>query len=124
MERNEETGTKAAKVRSGDFEAEWNCSFSSIFQGFAFLDNARFLCRFCAAAPIFWQVPPLFPFFAVSSHASPAMVEKGGEGAQTRGGLEKFALTKKKGEGTLCSLTVRNDQEQKESLDNNNVYDK
>ena len=29
------------------------------------------------------------------------MVEKGGEGAQTRGGLEKFALTKKKRGGNI-----------------------
>ena len=38
------------------------------------------------------------------------------EKKRRRGGVEKLTATKKK-EGTLRSLTVRNDQEQKESLD-------
>ena len=44
------------------------------------------------------------------------------EKKRRRGGVEKFAATKKT-KGTLRSLTVRNDQEQKESLDDDNVYD-
>ena len=95
--------------------------FGPFFRGVASLDNTRFLCGCCAASPIFGQCPRPF-FFFVSSHASPVKEGKIVEKKRRRGGVEKFAATRKK-KGTLRSLTVRNDQEQKESLDDDNVYD-